>query len=282
MKSKKFFILGASGFMGSQFAKYLQNNNVEVLTERVDVTDFKEMKSKFARTRPDVVVNFAGVRAYPNIDWCEDHKQETVAVNVSGAINAMIAAMEEGAYPIQIGSGCIYSGGPETLFREDDAPNFYGSFYSRMRIVMQDALKELPVLQLRIRMPIAMYSHPRNLINKIISYKQVVSVPNSVTLIEDMLPAILKLSEVRPVGILNLVNDGYIEHQQILEAYKNSIDQNYNYELISVNELEKSIVKARRSNCILNSEKRKSLGIEMPAVDDRRLRDIMRAYKESL
>ena len=171
-KNKKIYILGASGFLGSACTTYLKRHDYKVLTERIDVSDINELTREFKDTKPDVVINFAGVRAYPTIDWCEDHKKETVRVNVAGAINAMIAALEVGAYPIQISSGCVYTGGLRHFFTEDDEPNFYGSFYSRMRIVLQKALAELPVLYTRIRMPMSCYSDPRNFINKIASYKK--------------------------------------------------------------------------------------------------------------
>ena len=280
----KFYILGASGFLGSRCSEYLKSKGREVLTERVDVTDLKALRKSFDSTKPEVVINFAGVRAYPNIDWCESHKEETIAVNVNGAINAMLAALDVGAYPIQISSGCIYSGGPEKLFTEEDPPNFFGSFYSRMRIVMQDSLKELPVLQARIRMPISMYSHPRNLINKITSYPKVISIPNSVTLIEDLFPALDKLAELKPTGILNLVNDGYVEHSQILNAYKKTVNPRHKYELITLEELQGKggITKAQRSNCVLDNTKAKSLGLSLPELDDERLENIMQTFKESI
>jgi 3,5-epimerase/4-reductase len=278
----KFYILGATGFMGSQCVEYLRGKGHEVFTDRVDVTDFPALRKAFQGTRPDVVVNFAGVRAYPNIDWCEDHKEETVAVNVGGAINAMLASREVGAYGIQIASGCIYSGGVDKEFTEEDAPNFTGSFYSRMRIAMQDALKEIPVLQLRIRMPVSMHENPRNLITKIAGYKKVISVPNSVTLIEDMFPAIQKLAESRPTGILNLTNDGYLEHKTILEAYKEIVDPAHEYELISLDELVQSVTKTGRSNCLLSNAKARSLGISMPELTPERLRDIMMTYKRKV
>src|SRR3989344_347433 len=216
----KIYILGASGFLGGRAAEYFSSHDYEVFTDRIDITDLPALKEGFAKTRPDVVINFAGARAYPTVDWCEDHKIETVQANVIGAVNTMTAALESGAYPIQIASGCLYSGGPDKLFTEEDEPNFYGSFYSRMRIVMQKALVELPVLQARIRMPLSMYSHPRNFFDKIVSYPKVISIPNSVTLIEDLYPALEKLIKIKPTGILNLTNEGYVEHKNILEAYK--------------------------------------------------------------
>ena len=278
----KFYILGASGFMGSRCAEYLKSQKHTVFIERIDVTDLVALKKVFQATRPDVVINFAGVRAYPNIDWCEDHKEETVKVNVAGAINVMLAAIEVGAYPIQISTGCIYVGGIAKKFTEEDRPNFFGSFYSRMRIVLQDALKELPVLLVRIRMPISAYSHPRNFINKIVSYKKVISIPNSVTLIEDLFPALLKLSKLKTTGIINITNDGYLEHKEVLAAYRKIVDPKHKHELISLKQLEKNITKAGRSNCILDNSKAKSLGLSLPALDKTRLEKLMRTYKKSL
>ena len=280
---KSFYIVGATGFMGSGMVKYLNSIGQTVYTERIDVTDLVTLKNKFNELRPDVVINFAGVKAHPNIDWCEDHKQETVAVNVAGAINVMLASIESGAYPIQITSGCIYEGGVDKRFTEEDEPNFTGSFYSRMRIVLQKALEELPVLQVRIRMPVSSFPNSRNLINKIIGYDKVISVPNSVTLVEDMYEALFKLSQTKPIGILNLVNDGVLEHKQILSAYKKVVNPNHNYTEISLEELhgKGGITKAKRSNCLLSNEKAKSLGIEMPEIDSKKLEEIMQNFKNN-
>jgi 3,5-epimerase/4-reductase len=275
-------ILGATGFMGERCAFYFKSQGHEVITERIDITDSNALRSAFEKSAPEVVINFAGVRAYPTIDWCEDHKEETVAVNVGGVINVALVAIEKGIYVIQIASGCIYSGDESREFTEEDKPNFTGSFYSRMRIAMQSALKELPVLQVRIRMPISMSAHPRNLITKIASYKKVISAPNSVTLIEDMFVALEKLAEIRPVGVLNLTNDGYVTHGDLLSAYKKIVDPNHEYELIDVKELETSVTKAGRSNCILSNKKMKALGIVMSALDEKRLEEILQHYKTSL
>lgn len=284
-KKPSIYILGSSGFLGSKCIEYFYSRGFKVFANRVvDVTDLRQLKNVFEFLKPDVVINFAGVRAYPTIDWCEDHKEETIAVNVVGATNAMLAALEVEAYPIQISSGCVYSGGLEHFFTENDEPNFYGSFYSRMRIILQKTLVELPILYARIRMPISSYSHPRNFINKIASYQKVISIPNSLTLIEDLWPALEKLIQIRLTGVLNLTNEGYIEHRQVLGLYRKLVDSNHKYTRISLDELEGSggITKTKRSNCILSVEKAKSLGIVMPRLDDLRLEEIMMKFRASL
>lgn len=277
--AKKFYILGASGFMGGGCAAYLRAQGHTVITERVDITDRAALGAALAATKPDVVINFAGVRAYPNIDWCETHKLETVAVNVGGPINVAQAGIAAGAYVIQIASGCVYHGGPEHAFTETDAPNFFGSFYSRMRVAMQAALAELPVLQVRLRMPISRQAHDRNLITKIAHYQKVISLPNSVTLIEDMYPALELLAEQQPVGILNLTNDGWTDNATILAAYKEIVDPAHEYELIPLEQLPAI---AERSNCVLDNTKAKGLGIVMPALDAARLAEVMRDYQQTL
>lgn len=279
---QKIYILGGSGFLGSGAVKYFTEHGYNVLSERIDVTDYPALLGSFQKTKPDAVINFAGVRASPTIDWCEEHKQETVAVNVTGAINAALAAISANAYPVYISSGCIYSGGIKYAFTEKDEPNFFGSFYSRMRTVTQKALEELPVLQARIRLPMSTRSNPRNLIDKITSYKKVISIPNSVTLIEDFYPALEILITKKPLGILNLTNNGYITHEEILSVYKEVVDPSHHYELISLQELENTLVKAKRSNCVLSNEKATSLDISMPTLDKGRLHTILTTYKNNL
>lgn len=280
----KIYVLGSTGFLGGKTTEYMKSRGHEVITDRVDLTDLIGLKKRFDEVKPDAVINFAGVRAYPTIDWCEDNKEETVAVNVGGALNFALASITAGAYPIMICSGCVYTGGTDRQFSEEDEPNFFGSFYSRMRHAMQIALKELPVLQVRIRMPISMYPHPRNFITKIASYQKVINIPNSMTLIEDMLPALEILLEKKPFGILNLTNDGYVQHKDVLAAYKEIVDPNHSYIPISLDELQGKggITKSERSNCVLDTRKCKELGISMPELNYERLLEVMKVYKAGM
>lgn len=283
-KNIKIYILGATGYLGSSCNAYFRSHGYQTVDTRVDVSDLSALRMAFKSIGPDVVINLTGPPTNPTIDWCEDNKEETVKMVVAGPINFTMASIESGAYPIQLTSGCVYSGGIERQFTEEDEPNFFGSFYSRMRIVGQKALAELPVLQTRIRMPISKISHPRNFINKIVSYKKVISIPNSVTLIEDLWPAMEKLISLKPVGILNMTNEGYIEHEQILKAYKKIVDPAHSYEPITLEQLQGpgGITKAGRSNCILSTDKAKGLGVLMPRLDDTRLAELLRDYKESI
>ncbi|MCK9351332.1 MAG: sugar nucleotide-binding protein [Candidatus Paceibacterota bacterium] len=282
---KKIYILGASGYLGSLCADHMRSHGHIVFTERVEITNFSALIRAFKIFNPTVVISCAGAKAHPTVDWCEDHKEETVRINVAGQILAATAAIECGAYPIQISSGCIYQGTPGYIHAEDDKPDFDGSYYSRMRIVMQEALKELPVMQARIRMPLSSVPHERNFLNKIIGYKKIVSVPNSITYLDDLWPALEILMQKKPTGIFNLTNNGYVTNVQVLEAYKAVVDPHHTFEVIPLSEFQGmyvSIVKAKRSNCVLSNAKLAKLGIEMPELNDKRLKEIMQKYKMEL
>jgi len=76
------------------------------------------------------------------VDWCEDHKQDVVRVNVVGTLNLIDVCFTKGVHITNYATGCIYSydadhpiGGK--TFTEDDEPNFAGSFYSQTKSVVE-------------------------------------------------------------------------------------------------------------------------------------------------
>jgi 3,5-epimerase/4-reductase len=46
--------------------------------------------SELDEVKPTHVLNAAGVTGRPNVDWCEDHKEETIRANVIGALNLVL------------------------------------------------------------------------------------------------------------------------------------------------------------------------------------------------
>jgi len=81
-------------------------------------------------------------------------------------------------------------------YTETDKPNFTGSFYSKTKIMVEELLKSYNnVLTLRIRMPISKDLHPRNFVTKILNYDKIVNVPNSMSVLPDLLPILVDMSE---------------------------------------------------------------------------------------
>lgn len=140
-------------------------------------------------------------------------------------------------------------------FTETDRPNFEGSFYSYTKARVEDILKHFPrTCILRVRMPVSDDLHPRSFVTKITTYERVVNVPNSHTILHDLLPMVILLSEHDEEGVYNFTNPGAISHNGALELYREIVDPAYNWKNFTVEEQTK-VVKADRSNCVLDPAK---------------------------
>ena len=98
----------------------------------------------------------------------------------------------------------------------------------------------------------------RNLITKLIKYEKVVNVPNSVTILDDMLPIAIDMTIKELKGIYNFTNPGVISHNEILSLYKQYVDPNFKWTNFTVEEQSK-VIKAGRSNNYLDTTKLQSL-----------------------
>ena len=196
-------------------------------------------------------------------------------------MNVAKAAQENQTYMVQLASGCVYDGYPKGGYTEEDEPNYFGSAYSRSRIESEKALKEFPnVLQLRIRIPILGKPHPKNLIDKLVKYPKMINRMNSCTVIEDFVPAVLQLIEKRATGVLNMTNLGTMDHVSIMKLYQKIVDPSYKINLMS--EAEQDELCKRRSNCILNTDRReRELGVHMPSLEES-VERVLKEYKKAM
>ncbi len=274
----KLYLFGHRGYVGGWINQHFSAQDWEVIHCDVDVTDRAAVQTALEGVSDAVVINATGKTGRPNVDWCEDHRLETAQVNITGAINVCEVASELGNYVIQIGSGCIFDGDEKYAFTEEDEPNFFGSFYSQTKAVAESAVKELPnVCVLRIRMPIQGSESPRNLLNKLLKYDKILSVPNSVTIMEDFMPFVERVIEKRVTGVLNAVNPGVYEHKDLLEKYREIVDPSRSFEYIGLDEFEGMTI-AKRSNCVLSTANSDKLAISMPNMQDS-LSKILEQYK---
>jgi dTDP-4-dehydrorhamnose reductase len=210
--------------------------------------------------KPKYVLNAAGVTGRPNVDWCEDHKQETIRANVLGTTTLADLCFLRNIHVTVYATGCIYEydadhplGGK--TFTEDDTPNFEGSFYSKTKVITEKLLRCYPnVLVLRVRMPISDDLSPRSFITKISKYAKVVNIPNSMTVLTDLLPVSIDMTKKERKGVYNFTNPGTLSHNEILTLYKQYIDPNFTWANFSLEEQAK-ILKAGRSNNELDASK---------------------------
>ncbi len=276
---KKILLLGSTGFIGSHLKEALLKKEYEVANPRVEVRNLDEIRGAIDEHQPDYIVNATGITGKPNVDWCEDQPGETFSVNVAGSINVATAALEKGLKVAQLSSGCVYDGDNDGKgFSETDEPNFFGSLYSRTRVLSEKALKEFPnVLQLRVRIPLLGKSHRKNLIDKLLKYPQMINMTNSCTVIEDFIPATIQLIEMGTTGVMNMTNIGAMNHVGIMSLYKEIVDPAFEINVMTAED--QAALNKRRSNTTLNTDKREALGVHMPPLEES-LRRILLEYKE--
>jgi len=125
------------------------------------------------------------------------------------------------------------------------------------------------LLVLRLRMPISDDLSPRSFVTKICKYRKVVDIPNSMSVLYDLLPLALRMSEARLTGRYNFTNPGTISHGQVLKMYQSKIDPSFWWEHFTEEE-QAAVLKAPRSNNELDTSKLQdaadTLGVPLPGI----------------
>lgn len=252
---------GKTGWIGGKMAGLLESKNVEVVLAESRIENRADVAAELDSVKPSHVFNAAGITGRPNIDWCEDHKPDTIRTNVIGTLTLADLCHERDIHCTVYATGCIFKYddahplGSGIGFKEEDAPNFDGSFYSETKGYMEPMLRCYPnVMILRVRMPISDDLSHRNFITKIVKYERVVNIPNSMTVLHEMLPASLAMAKKGLTGVYNFCNPGVISHNECLDLYAKYIDPTYKYKNFTVEEQSK-VLKAGRSNNEMDSTK---------------------------
>jgi len=262
IQAKTFLVFGGNtGWIGQKLVTILrtQGHTVHCATSRLEQRE--HIENEINTIQPDAIINAAGITGRPNVNWCETHQQETIRANLLGVLNLVDLAYQHNIHVTNLATGCIYQYdtqhplGSGIGFTEEEKPNFTGSFYSRMKVLMEEAITPYPnLLNLRVRMPIAADLSPRGFVGKVAQYKKLVNIPNSMTILEDLLPLISQMVERNLTGTYNFVNPGTISHNEVMDLYIQYIDPDHTYENFSIEEQDE-LLKVPRSNCELSAAK---------------------------
>ncbi len=250
--------------MGQEFLKIYP----DALIPHLDIGDPLAVARALDELKPDVVINAAGKTGRPNVDWCEDHKDETVYANVTGPLVLLHACLRRGIFLVHLSSGCVFEGDKGGAgWTEDDPPNFHGSFYARSKLWAEEVLKEFPVLILRLRMPFGDDLNDRSLIAKVRKYTRVLDSENSLTYLPEFTEAARVLIERKKTGIYHIVNPGVMSPYRIMQLYTEIVDPNHTFELLHEDQMNQ-VAKTGRSNCMVSNAKVLAEGVQLTPVED--------------
>jgi 3,5-epimerase/4-reductase len=261
----KFLLFGHKGWIGKQLFELLKlNSDAEIITTDIRVDNYDEIEKFIVNTKPDRIISVIG-RTYGDnmnsIDYLEQKGNLKININdnLYSPLNLALISNKYNIHFTYMGTGCIFNS-YEQEYVENDEPNFFGSSYSIVKGFTDKIMKKFDnTLNVRIRMPITDdITSNRNFINKIINYKKICSMNNSMTVLPDLLPLMIDMIMKKEIGTINLTNPGYISHNEILELYKENINPNFKWENMTIEEQNK-ILLSERSNNILNTEKLQKL-----------------------
>jgi 3,5-epimerase/4-reductase len=269
-------IFGWKGWIGQQVTTILNNNNHTVILGQSRVEDKKEIEVEIIETKPTHIMCFIGRthgtiegKSYATIDYLEQKGKikENVRDNLFSPLVLAILSVKHNIHLTYISTGCIFEyddthpfGEEKNGFTEADKPNFFGSAYSVVKGYTDELMHlfESHVLNVRIRMPITSCDSERNFITKITRYAKICSIPNSMTVLPELLPYMVDMAEKKLTGTINLVNSGLISHNEILTLYKEIVDTNFTWKNFSLEE-QSQVLAAGRSNNYLDAALLESL-----------------------
>lgn len=142
----KFLIYGRTGWIGGLLGKLCESQGIPFEYGAGRLENRPSLEADIAAVSPTHVFNAAGVTGRPNVDWCESHKVETIRTNVVGTLTLADVCRAKGIVMINYATGCIFEydtdhpEGSGIGFKEEDTPNFVGSFYSKTKAMVSQSL----------------------------------------------------------------------------------------------------------------------------------------------
>jgi len=266
------FLIGGTGYIGSQFATDLERRGIEYLNlsrSEYDYYNYDLFLQLLKQYKPDFVINCAGYTGKPNVDACEYFQEETYKGNVTlPAVIGKACEMTDTPWG-HVSSGCIYNGYKKD-FTEKDDPNFCFdmppcSHYSGTKALGEQRVQEIggEYYIWRLRIAFDEFDNPRNYLTKLLSYPRLLDAKNSISHRADFAKYCndLWLHECE-LGIYNVVNTNAVSTKQVTDRINKYLKINKNFDFFKdEKEMYEFAANTPRSNCILdNSKLRKQLG----------------------
>jgi dTDP-4-dehydrorhamnose reductase len=302
------FLLGATGYVGKAFDRGLTRLKLpfrSLSRAEIDYSNFKVLLEALKAHQPKFVINAAGFTGKPNVDACETQRSETILGNIVLTQTVAEACEASGTRLGCVASGCIYTGAkiegedgavttfddlnaPEVQkllqirsskikgFTEEDRPNFTFeqnncSFYSGTKAVGERILSDFPETYVwRLRIPFNEHDDSRNYLSKIQRYPKVYQNWNSISHLGDFVSACLQTWQMQlPGGFYNVVNPGYVSTREVVDLVRKKLRPDWNPEFWKDDaEFYRTIAKAPRSNCLLDTTKLLASGVKIRPIDE--------------
>lgn len=280
-KRDKVLIFG-NGQVGNFYNDYFSSKKIPSRVTGTDVTDSEKVSQEVKGNQPNIVINAAGKT---NLEWIDEHKLDSLNVNVLGALNVARASLENNAFLIHTSSGCIFRSHNENDWKKEDDPPEPLAFYSWTRIWAEDMVlwtNHRRYLILRLRQPVSAKITPKNMLIKMLTFSRFAheNAWNSGTVLEDLAWITEELIDQGATGTFHVANEGWLTPYEIALLLKKYVNPAMEINKISHQDLDK-MMKIKRAQTIIDISKLKSLGINPPPYRQR-LEEIIKELAQNI
>ena len=263
---------------------------IGLIRSEIDYTNVLTLRSWLKSKNPRFVLNSAGYTGKPNVDACELAKAECLSGNavLPGIVREVCEDLK--ITWGHISSGCIYSGrrADGNGWTEEDEPNFSFrsppcSFYSGTKALGEEVLEGAEnCFVWRLRIPFNHEPSPRNYLQKLLNYENLLEAENSVSHLEEFCQRCIECftKDVEP-GVYNMTNPGSVTTRQVTEwmIKEGLTDKKFKFFKSEEEFMSKTAI-APRSNCVLDTTKAEKAGIAMRPVEEAMIDSIQRMRLE--
>mgnify|MGYP001373639128 CR=1 FL=1 len=285
-------VLGSTGYLGSRFVRVLEKRGFEAAglsREQLDYTRVEALVPFLRSVRPIFLINAAGFTGKPNVDACETQKTECLFSNSVLPGRVRESCEQTGVPWGHVSSGCIYSGERPGGggWKETDEPNFSFrsppcSFYSGTKALGEEVLEGAEDCYVwRLRIPFNEDANPRNYLQKLLNYENLLEAENSISHLGEFVDLCLKCfeHEIEP-GVYNMTNKGSITTKQVTSwmLEEGVTDKDFSFFQDETDFMDRAAL-TPRSNCVLDATKAEQAGVGMRPVEEA-VRDSLRKMKQ--
>ncbi|KAF8360730.1 hypothetical protein PRIPAC_87653, partial [Pristionchus pacificus] len=278
-------IFGGRGYVGQELQKILTARKIpyHLATTKPGTSTDEEVEKELVQLGGTHVVCCTGRTHGPGCNTIEyleggpEKTSENVRDNMFSVNSLAQISRRLGFHHTYIGTAYIFAydeqhpvGGK--AFKEDELPTFFGSSYSVVKGYTDRQMEyynRWENINARITLPLTFdTTQPRNLLTKIVNYKELLGLPVSLSILPDCLGALVDLMAQRYQGNLNLVNPGPLSLYEIVKLYKEHVNPAVDPVEIAVGSERCKEILATKGNCALDTTLLQKLCPSIPSTRD--------------
>jgi dTDP-4-dehydrorhamnose reductase len=225
-------IVGASGLIGSHLLRACERRGWDVMGTysehareglvSMNMTDLSLVRRVLKRLQPEIIFLTA---FNPNVDYCEQHPDETRKVNVEGNANVITEAGRVGAKIVYYSTDFVFDGEKGSPYTEGDTPAPLCE-YGRQKLAVERAIQQSSERHLIIRTTIVFgweergknfFCHLLHTLRKNEKMQVPLDQFGTPTLVEDLAEASCRLVEVGTSGIVHVVGPDYMSRYEFAQ-----------------------------------------------------------------